>query len=350
MSLMRLVFSGVLGVACALMGCAGSKPLMAVAVPVADLRAQPHTVVQRASTPSADGRPVGPPHDPLQETQLLYGEQVRLITHADGWARVEALEQPEFTHARRWQGYPGWLPLSALVRWEPLLAPTIVVTEKWIATWQDAYGLHPSPWRFALGTHLLATDMGGQLWKVELWDGATVWMPHRAARSLEELRRLSSPEKRRMILSSAALMVGDPYFWGGRSPPAWSPADDQHPEASAGTEPQTGVDCSGLVNLAYRTAGIDVPRDAHEQFLRAHPINALQPGDLIFLSERANPRAIVHVMLYAGGGEIIEGPGTGLVVRRLPIAQRLGRDADWLVSGTVVDGQTVFFGTYLNTE
>ncbi|MDP3722894.1 MAG: NlpC/P60 family protein [Candidatus Omnitrophota bacterium] len=308
---------------------------MAIAVPVADLRAQPHTIVQRSSAHPADGTPVGPPHDPLQETQLLYGEQVRLLSHADGWAYVEALEQPEFTHAKRWQGYPGWLPRSALLRWEPLLAPTVVVTEKWAAAWQDAYGLHPSPWRFALGTHLLATDMGGQLWKVELWDGATVWMPRQAARPLEELRRLSSTQKRRLILRSAELMVGDVYFWGGRSP------------AANGDETQTGVDCSGLVNLAYRAAGIDIPRDAHEQFLRARPVNALQPGDLIFLSERANPRAVVHVMLYAGDGAVIEGPGTGLTVRRLPIAQRLGHDADSLAPGTVVEGQTVSFGTYL---
>ena len=60
------------------------------------------------------------------------------------------------------------------------------------------------------------------------------------------------------------------------------------------------MDCSGLVNLAYRAAGLDIPRDAHEQFLRAKPVNALQPGDLIFLSERQNPKRIVHVMLYEG--------------------------------------------------
>jgi cell wall-associated NlpC family hydrolase len=101
------------------------------------------------------------------------------------------------------------------------------------------------------------------------------------------------------------------------------------------------------VNLAFRAAGIDIPRDAHEQFLRARRINALQPADFIFLSERSNPDRIVHVMLYAGDGEVIEGPGTGQPVRRIAITKRLGQPLDWLAPGSVVEEQTVFFGTYV---
>jgi len=242
-------------------------------------------------------------------------------------ARVEAAEQPEFTHARRWQGYPGWVPASALIPSDPLVEPNIVVTDKWVSTWQDAYIRVPSPWRFPLGTRLRAVEMGEQVWRVELLDGTVVWMSYRSARELAELAALSPAEKRRAVLRSAELLVGEPYYWGGRSPSA--------------------VDCSGLVNLAYRTAGIDIPRDAHEQFLRADPVHALQPADLIFLSERGNPKRIVHVLLYAGGSEVIEGPGTGTVVRRITIAERFGQSPDWLAPGSVVDGQTVFFGAYL---
>ena len=52
-------------------------------------------------------------------------------------------------------------------------------------------------------------------------------------------------------------------------------------------------------------------------------------------------------MLYAGEGEIIEGPGTGTTVRRITMAQRFDQPRDWVTPGSVVDGQTVFFGTYL---
>src|SRR3989338_7354701 len=92
-----------LGLSWMLAGCATAKPLMVINASVVDLRAKPQTTARRNV------------HDPLEETQLLYGERVRLLTVKDGWAYVEAVEQPEFTHGRRWQGYPGWLPASSLL-------------------------------------------------------------------------------------------------------------------------------------------------------------------------------------------------------------------------------------------
>ena len=160
--------------------------------------------------------------------------------------------------------------------------------------------------------------------------------PHRAARSLAAVQAMPTLQKRRAILAGAQLLLGDRYVWGGRSPQRVDAADQV-----------TGVDCSGLINLVYRTVGMIIPRDAHEQFLRAKPVNALQPADLIFLSERDNPERIVHVMLYAGEGELIEGPGTGTSVRRVSVSARLGKTLDWIAPGVVVDGQTVLFGTYL---
>ncbi|MBI3330603.1 MAG: C40 family peptidase [Candidatus Omnitrophica bacterium] len=320
-----------------LTGCATAKPLMAVNVPVTDLRARPGTQAQPGL------------HDPLQETQLLYGEQVRVRKRQDAWTYVEAVEQPEFTHRRRWQGYPGWVPASTLRPADPLAAPTIVVTEKWASTWTDAYIRRPSPWRFPLGTRLQAIEMGEQVWRVELLDGEVVWMPYRAGRELAALRALSPEELRRLIVRNAQLFVGDAYYWGGRSPAAASsPRDPFGPPGPPSEDGVTGVDCSGLINLAYRAAGIDIPRDAHEQFLRARTTAVLHPADLIFLSERGNPAQIVHVMLYAGNGEVIEGPGTGTVVRRISLSERLGDPAEGgMAPGHVVDGQTVSFGAYL---
>jgi hypothetical protein len=302
--------------------------MMRVTVPLADLRTQPQTAAQPGL------------HDPHEETQLLYGERVRVTKRLNGWARVEALEQPEFTHARRWQGYPGWIPDSILVPWDQLMAPTVIVTAAWAQAWHDPYLTRSTPWRFGFGTRLRATDMAGERWKVELHNDDTVWLRFQDARSLEELAARSPLERRQTVIRSAELLVGDPYYWGGRSP-SWG-------LTPKGSDPVvTGVDCSGLVNLAYRSAGVEIPRDAHEQFLRAKRVPALQPADLVFLSERADPARIVHVMLYAGEGEVIEGPGTGLTVRRIALSQRLGRPIDQLSPGAVIDGQTVFFGSYL---
>jgi cell wall-associated NlpC family hydrolase len=305
-------------------GCATRGTPMAVNALVSDLRAEPGTKAQSGA------------HDPLQETQLLYGERVLLKKRQEGWSYVEAAEQAEFTHAERWQGYPGWVPDAALVPWEPLQEPTIMVTDAWAPTWLDPHLLSPSPWKFPMGTKLRATDMGGQLWRIELLDGRRAWMRYASARSLRQLAGLSSLEKRLTVLHSAQQLVGGAYYWGGRSP---GPARADVPVA--------GVDCSGLVNLAFRTAGVDIPRDAHEQFLRAQPVAVPQPADLVFLSERDHPTRIVHVMLYVGDGDVIEGPGTGQTVRRIALTKRLARPAGSLASGTVVEGQTVTFGSYV---
>ena len=307
-----------------LAGCATPKTWMAVAVPVVDLRTRPRT----SATPGI--------HDPLEETQLLYGERVRRIRSQDGWASIEAVEQPEFTHTKRWQGYPGWVPEAALKPWRPLEEPNLVVTQTWASVWLDAYRLTPARWRLPLGARVRATNMGETLWRLELLDDTTAWMAYRDAQELQQLRALPVADQRRLVVRNAELLLRDPYYWGGRSPHAPQPEG-----------PVTGVDCSGLVNLAYRAAGIDIPRDAHEQFLRARRVTAVRPADLIFLSEPKNPARIVHVMLYAGEGVLIEGPGTGTVVRRISVENRLGRRIDHLTSGVVIEEQTVSFGAYL---
>lgn len=301
---------------CLLAGCSSASSYMMVAVPVADLRAQPHTHLQRGI------------QDSLQETQLLFGERVRVIKSENDWSYIEALEQPEYSHSKRWQGYPGWVPSSILVPWQEINRPNIVVTQKWVQTWDDFYLVKKSAWQFPMGTQLYARDFEA-LWEVRMPDGGVVWIPYKAAKSFYDLSTLSVDEKRSSILLSAEKLIGDDYVWGGRSP---------HPG---------GVDCSGLVNLAYRTVGIDIPRDAHEQFLRAKKINQLQPGDLIFLSKKSDPKHIVHVMLYAGEGSLIEGPATGKAVHRIALSDRLGRSIDELTTGNIINEQTVYFGSYL---
>ncbi len=185
-----------------IIGCATPGSRMVVAIPIADLRAQPHTDPQ-------------PGHDPLEETQLLYGEKVRVIKRDAEWAQVEALEQPEYSHHKRWQGYPGWIMQTALVPWRSAQEPNIVVTDKWATTWSDVNALTPSPWRFPIGTRLKAIEARGHLWQVELLDGSTVWMPQHAARPLAELHTLSVPDLRRLIIRNAQEFLGDRYYWGG---------------------------------------------------------------------------------------------------------------------------------------
>jgi len=104
-------------------------------------------------------------------------------------------------------------------------------------------------------------------------------------------------------ISYAYNRLGTPYEWGGD-----------------GTD---GLfDCSGLVQAAYTSVGITMPRTASEQWYTGPhvPADQLQPGDLVFYATNLkNPATIHHVGIYVGGGAMIDAPHTGAVIRFDPI-------------------------------
>jgi cell wall-associated NlpC family hydrolase len=102
-------------------------------------------------------------------------------------------------------------------------------------------------------------------------------------------------------VSAAETQLGVPYVWGGQSP-------------------GVGFDCSGLVQWAWRQAGVSLPRTSGAQFAATTPVSIadLEPGDLLFYG----PSGSDHVAMYVGGGMMIEAPETGEVVHITPL--RLG--------------------------
>ena len=106
------------------------------------------------------------------------------------------------------------------------------------------------------------------------------------------------PNSRANIAIRAALTyLGVPYVWGGAS--------------------RSGLDCSGLVLLAYKAAGIDLPHYSGAQYQDTArvPLYDIQPGDILFYG----PGGDTHDAIYLGGGKMIEAPETGYVVRITPI-------------------------------
>ena len=68
-------------------------------------------------------------------------------------------------------------------------------------------------------------------------------------------------------------------------------------------------DCSGLIQAAYASAGIWIPRDAYQQERFCQPVavapgcyGLLRPGDLIFFGR---PQRCTHVGLYLGAGRYL---------------------------------------------
>jgi cell wall-associated NlpC family hydrolase len=82
-----------------------------------------------------------------------------------------------------------------------------------------------------------------------------------------------------------------------------------------GTGPQ--YDCSGLVQAAWASAGVSIPRTTYAQWTGlsvAVPRADLQPGDLVYFNGEG------HVAMYVGGGLMIDAPRTGEQVRLLPLS------------------------------
>ena len=82
-----------------------------------------------------------------------------------------------------------------------------------------------------------------------------------------------------------------------------------------GSASENATDCSGLVRMAFRNAGVDLPRSTRDLIHAGREVglHALQPGDLLFYRFRKNQ---LHVAIYAGNREIIHAsPDARRVVR-----------------------------------
>lgn len=100
------------------------------------------------------------------------------------------------------------------------------------------------------------------------------------------------------ILFRAIGLVGTPYRYGGNTP-------------------DSGFDCSGLVDYVFRTvAGIALPRTADEiSHMRAEKIRRgqLESGDIVLF--HSSGRRVNHVGIYVGKGRFVHAPNAGGTVR-----------------------------------
>lgn len=78
-----------------------------------------------------------------------------------------------------------------------------------------------------------------------------------------------------------------------------------------GKNPDSGLDCSGMVSYIYKNAvGLDLPHNAAQiaRMSKAMEISEIKPGDLIFFDTRH--KAYSHVGIYIGNGRFVHAPGT----------------------------------------
>ncbi|MEZ5479043.1 MAG: C40 family peptidase [Thiolinea sp.] len=105
--------------------------------------------------------------------------------------------------------------------------------------------------------------------------------------------RRKAEQRVERVIYNAEKQIGTKYVWGGDSP-------------------ETGFDCSGLVQHSMQAgANVQVPRTAAEQYRAAVkvPEPRAERGDLVFFITRG--KAVSHVGIYLGDGKFVHAPRTG---------------------------------------
>lgn len=209
-----------------------------------------------------------PSREASVDTQVLFGETVRLYDASDGWAWVQL-------DADR---YVGYLPLASLA--EGSVKPTHVVRVNRTFIYPRADIKAPTGSGLSLGASVTIEGAEGSFSR--LADGGYVISHH----------LMPSHEKVADFVAVAEALTGAPYLWGGKS--------------------CLGIDCSGLVQIALAQSGVESPRDTDLQqraLGSALPIEAaekgLRRGDLVFWKGHVGVMRDEKILLHANAHHML---------------------------------------------
>lgn len=115
------------------------------------------------------------------------------------------------------------------------------------------------------------------------------------------VQQTANSSVRDALVNKAKSLLGIPYVWGG-------------------TNPSSGLDCSGLTSFCYSQIGINIGRTTYDQDATGRHISLseLKPGDLILEYGKG------HVAMYIGNGQQIEAPQPGESVKISPVPYSYG--------------------------
>ena len=221
-----------------------------------------------------------PRFDAVLDTELLFGETVRVYDDNEGWAWVQA----------DYDSYVGYLPADAL-------SGDIGTATHRVA----ALRTHIYPAADIKAPPLDLISMNARV-AVESFDDQFAQLEGRRFLVMAHLAETDS--KAEDFVSVAEAFLGTPYLWGGRT--------------------SIGLDCSALVQLALQAAGMSAPRDTDMQERAiGSPVpddsdpTAHQRGDLVFWEG--------HVGIMQDETRLLHANAHHMAVASEPVADAIAR-------------------------
>ncbi|MFH1159480.1 MAG: C40 family peptidase [bacterium] len=223
-----------------------------------------------------------PSHTSEMVTQLLFGELYHLTQTREGWQHVRVA----------WDNYEGWIPEKQsqpideqeFLRLLNTETPVSMDLVQLIAneTWKTMFAI-------LLGSSLPGLE--GQFFTI---NGEHFHFEGQVS-DPTAVDEVHTPQEKKefgqSLVEDAMIYLHTPYLWGGRSP--------------------FGIDCSGLVQMAYRLKQIKLLRDSSQQVTQGESVNLLDeasPGDIAFFdNEEGN---ISHVGILVDRFRILHASGS----------------------------------------
>lgn len=206
-----------------------------------------------------------PIHKSEMMSQLLFGEMLTVIEKGENnWVRVSC----------HYDQYEGWMTQSHISE-PPYKSSSLHMA----ADWCNDILFNDQPMRLSFGSDLRGLINGQAEWGKYNWTFKGNHFDPQHNRRTEK-----------NLLKTAFLFINTPYLWGGRS--------------------VFGVDCSGYTQLVYKSFGLTLPRDSHQQAAEGEIVGFLQEvkiGDLAFFDNQEGK--ITHVGILINEHEIIHASG-----------------------------------------
>jgi len=223
-----------------------------------------------------------PSHLSEMVTQLLFGELYHIYQDQNDWLHIRMT----------WDNQGGWIPLKQATLLDEQEFLRLLHAETPVS--MDLVQLIANETRKTMFAILLGSSLPGlegQFFTV----GGESFRFEGSVSDTSGIEGLHTPQERKelsqQLVDDTLIYLHAPYLWGGRSP--------------------FGIDCSGLVQAAYRLKNVKLLRDASQQATQGEVVNLLDealPGDIAFFGDDETGH-ITHTGVLADRFRIIHASG-----------------------------------------